>query len=355
MKKIIFILTISLLLFSCSSEKKEDKKNVKDQTKIEESQSSDTQNTSISAEDNESTNTVQNSSELYTLTYKFPKNKELKYLVTQTSDTKVNAETKDSTNTVSKKRVLTNNVKVVMVDVNKDKSYDLDITVEDFNLDFNVNGETKNYSSQNIPAKRKDKRNIDYHIALLNNKFSVTLSNKGKILLIAETDDIVEELLRINSKGQTIEAVDKAPYSERLIDNVLLPFTKNIFKKLPINPVTPDSVWHERFSQRIGQFILDNSFDFQIAGILDDNVVKIKIGVTSKIIKEIDQFADSTQVFTMKPQFKGNGSIYFDYEKGIVKNIHLETTHEYEFKDLGAEAKPLVHYLIKDILDVKLK
>ena len=181
------------------------------------------------------------------------------------------------------------------------------------------------------------------------------MSNKGKILLIAQTEDIVEELLKINSKGQTIEVVDKTPYSERLIDNVLLPFSKSIFRKLPINPVTSDSVWHEGFTQRIGQFVLANSYDYKIESILDDNILKIKIGVSSKIMKEIGQFADSTQSFIMKPEFKGNGYMYFDYDKGIITQIHLETTHEYEFKDLGAEAKPTVHYLITDILDVKKK
>ncbi|NOX19408.1 MAG: hypothetical protein GXO87_14160, partial [Chlorobi bacterium] len=272
MKNLIYVLMISLFLFSCSSDKKENKTKFKDQIKTEENQTtedSQVQNNSVTSENNEAVNVLQNGEKLYNLFYKFPENKELKYVVTQSSDTQIRAKQKDSTETVSKKRSLTNNVKIKLTEIRKDKTYLFGITVEDFNLDFDVNGETKNYSSENIPEKRTEKKKIDYHIALLNNEFSVSMTNKGKILLIARTDDIVEELLKINSKGQTIEAVDKAPYSEKIIDNVLLPFTKNIFRKLPINPVSADSVWHEKFNQRIGQFILDNSYDYQIEKVLD--------------------------------------------------------------------------------------
>jgi outer membrane lipoprotein-sorting protein len=323
-KKLLVLVFISLVFFSCGEKNNKEENALNDKEKYS-FDSSDVK-----------TEGVDNSGKPFLIEYKFKKGDKYTYRLTTISDNtqKIKVDT-----TITS---LVNQEIVYLLDMNikeadADGNYDAELLISSLKLDAKANGQSFSFEAGKDKDTTKIKQFGEFE-ALYKNPFNVRFSKKGELLEVYKADKILDKFLEIRGAKDTISAEEKSYVRQDLINSVLNPLVTQVIRKVPDKEVYKDSTWEmpqRPFPLMVYQINYINKYKLEsVEKLKDDRIAVIDANISFTYTGNPKVKQGNVSYDFDKPKSQAGGKIFFDVDKGIqIKsrtNSRLEITYSME-------------------------
>lgn len=223
-------------------------------------------------------------------------------------------------------------IRAKVLEVESDGVSEIEFNFNSIKLTADANGKKYTYiSGAKLDSLDKD-RYIEYE-ALVNNPFTVRLDKSGDILDIFRADKIVNKLLELRNMKDSVSADDKKLLQQDMVEGALKPMVAQVFRKFPTNDVSKDSSWTNVMPEaNLQLFTLKSIQNFKITGFEKfngENLAVIVADVSANY--KISEQAKQNKVDVKNPDYRADGKVYFNLNKGLIQKSITSTSMKIQF------------------------
>lgn len=264
----------------------------------------------------------------YHLKYKLVKGKEYNYKITSISDQTESVSDKDSTSTNNVRQNATYTLNLKFDNLDDDSIYSINCKISAIKVDFYINGVKETYQSGVTPDSLIKSRYAEYD-ALVNNDFSIRVSELGDISEISRIDKMTNKFLKLKGITDSVTPEQKDQLRMQITEGIIRPIISQVFREVPTKAVGIDSTWSIRQpSTQILAFEAQNTINYDLKKIEMGNGSKLAL-VSASMTTEFKGKSDVTQhgvrYHFNKPETQGSGEIYLNLNDGMVQNSKTST------------------------------
>lgn len=286
--------------------------------------------------------------ETVNLLYKLEKGDKFRYRLTTEQTANESIQSDSSISSISKQTVAYE-FNFVVIDVDAEKTSELEVTISSVKLNANINGEEIKYDAGNSANTAEDKLRFMEYSVIHNIPFRARLTQYGEILEVTRLDKMVEKLNSLQPQQQNLTADQKVQIAQSLADAAIRPITQLVFRELPQKPIAKDSTWDRRYPGQMSVFKIENIAVFTINDIVivnSDKAAKITadLSITWEGEKKGEQ--NGMKYNFNDPIIKGDGNILFNIDEGLLIRGETSTTIEMV---VNIEAKDAAQKTVKTI------
>lgn len=308
MKKIVFLLLISLFAFGCGDKNSKNPAQKNPQGEL---------STSV---DNAPPKEI-------ALNYSLQKNQHLSYKVTSVSNS-TQSIIADTTMSQNMKQTVTYLLDMDIKDVDAEKIMEIQINLKSVAISAEANGQKVSYQSGKLKSPAEKKRFAQYE-AFVNNPFVLRINPKGEIQEISRVDRIVNKFLEIQGIKDSVSQMQRKQMQTSIAEGELRPLIQQVFRSLPGKNVGKDSLWNFSSPARLGVFEVENIAKFRLNGfekLGEERLAVIDAGLDI-VPKGKTKYTERGINYNFKkPEATGNGRIYFNVSKGCIQRSKTSTT-----------------------------
>lgn len=313
MKNLISLLVIILFIFGCGNKKENKTVGQKDKYAFD---SSDVK-----------ASPIENPNQNFFVRYNFEKNKNYRYRITTLSNDIQTIKT-DSTMTQVVHQSIIYLMDVELKNVEKDSTLEFSCKFNSIKLNADVNGNKFNYQSGVTPDSINREKYADYE-ALINNPFSVRVSNLGNILEVFRADKIVSKFIEMKGMKDSLTTAQKESVRQSIIDAGLKPLLLLVFRKIPSQSVAKDSSWSvQQPESQLMVYKISTTTNYKVSNLEKlngDKLATIDANANIKVTGN-DKVTNRGVTYTFKkPESTASGKIFFNLTKGLVQKARTHT------------------------------
>jgi len=272
---------------------------------------------------------LQNPNRPFSLKYKFEKGKKYKYSLTTDQSENVQLQRPDTTvqNNVIQK--ITYFIDFSVDGIDKNNTAELTCNFTSVKLDADANGNKFKYESGKTKTAEERKTFSQYE-AIINNPFSLRISQFGEIIELFRYEQIIEKFIDITETRDSMNAKRKEDLRLSLTEATLKPLLSQIFRKFPEKQVAKDSTWSvEQEPIPLPPQTIKNTTYFKITSMQKQNMDTLA-AIDGEMRTEItgNQTLNNRglQYFFDKPRASGSGKIYFNVSQGRIQSSRTSTS-----------------------------
>lgn len=323
MKKIIFLLLLSFVFFSCGEKKNNTPET--DKTK--------SNNSLTMVKDNTPPGNI-------SLNYQLKKGQHIAYQLVNKSSTSRTV-IADSTNTQKAEQNVTYKIDMDVLDVDNNVM-DIKINISSIKADINMDGQKLSYQSGNNLDESTKMRFADFE-TLVNTPFNISLASDGEINEFYKVDKVINKFLNFRRVPKdSITENMKKQVQFNIVEGALRPLLSQIFRKLPDKKLSLDSSWTNIYSSQLPPFEMKNTAKFKLIDfqkLENDRLAVIDAGLQTTS-KGKNKFTNRGINYNVKnPESTGNGKIYFNLSKGLLQQSNTNTSIKIT-TDISAPTSP---------------
>ncbi|MDP3829655.1 MAG: DUF6263 family protein [Ignavibacteriaceae bacterium] len=320
MKKLSIIFLFTILIFMGCGDNKETQNNTPEQD-VTTFDSTEIKTSSVDA------STVG----LVKLNYQLKKGNTYNFRLTSIADDNQ----KITADTVMEQKVVQTITYLINSKVNEveaDGVMEVEFNFKSVKLTADANGKKYSYKSGTVLDSTDKDRYLEYE-ALVNNPFTVRLDSNGDILDVFRADKIVNKLLELRNMKDSVSAEDKKLLQQDMVEGALKPMVAQVFRKFPSTEVGKDSTWKNVLPEaNLQLFTLQTIQNFKLGSFENfngDNLAVITADVTANY--KISPQAKQNKVDVKNPEYRADGKIYFNLNKGLIQKSITTTSMKIQF------------------------
>ncbi|MDP2302707.1 MAG: DUF6263 family protein [Ignavibacteria bacterium] len=320
MKKLSIIFLFTILIFMGCGDNKETQNNTTEQD-VTTFDSTEIKTSSVDA------STVG----LVKLNYQLKKGNTYNFRLTSIADDNQ----KITADTVMEQKVVQTITYLINSKVNEveaDGVMEVEFNFKSVKLTADANGKKYSYKSGTVLDSTDKDRYLEYE-ALVNNPFTVRLDSNGDILDVFRADKIVNKLLELRNMKDSVSAEDKKLLQQDMVEGALKPMVAQVFRKFPSTEVGKDSTWKNVLPEaNLQLFTLQTIQNFKLGSFENfngDNLAVITADVTANY--KISPQAKQNKVDVKNPEYRADGKIYFNLNKGLIQKSITTTSMKIQF------------------------
>lgn len=314
-KNLIYLVLISIFLFSCSNEKKE-KTDTNDNIKID-------NNISLAQNQN--------------LIYKFSEGDQINFKLTTFSNNSQFIQS-DSSFETSMTQSISYLVDLNVNELEKNGDFNIDVNIKEISISGNLSGMPFSYnSSDNLPDKEKQQF-MEYDI-LANAPYKIKLSAKGDILEVSNVEKIASRLLDAQGKS-SVSINERLGTIRNIKEGAVKPLTQQMFRILPKQKVNIDSSWSFDYTTPLALFQITNKAIFKVKSFekfASDTLAKIDASLEMEFNGNNRTVQNGIEYTFSEPKVSGQGYIDFNISKGFVQKSETSTKMEISMMMTGKD------------------
>ncbi len=270
----------------------------------------------------------------YNLAYNFKEGDTFKYRLSTISKSirDVVVDTAFTNNLVQN---ITRVVEIKTLKVNDDSTAELQCTLTSASIDADMNGQKVTYRSGQKLDSLEVRRFYEFE-SILNNPFVIKVNNRGKLLGVTDTGNILDKMIEISGIVDTLSAADKQMMKENIKQNLIIPLMTQVIREFPGKTIELGTSWDKQLPpSKFMVFTLNytNHFkvdDFQKFG--DDLIAVINGNTTTEIEGETKLSNKGINYEFTKPVSTASGKIFFNLDRGLVQKSKTKTHLEISYK-----------------------
>ncbi|MCX7797391.1 MAG: DUF6263 family protein [Melioribacter sp.] len=272
------------------------------------------------------------------LRYKFEKGDKFKYKLTTitTSQESVQA---DSLMQSKSNQTTTYIFDIEVVDVDENKTAELDITISSLQLNANINGQKINFDS-NKKLTEEDKQKFAEYVTIHNTPFRARVNETGEVIEVFRLDKMIDKINSLQQQKQNLSAEQKSQLAKNLGDMFIRPITQLIFRELPHKSLAKDSTWQKNYPGQLSVFKVDNIITYKVEDFVkvnDNKAAKLSANLSCTWTGNKKGEDNGIKYSFSDPKISGSGNILFNIDKGLLIRAEtvtsVELTANIELKD----------------------
>jgi hypothetical protein len=265
----------------------------------------------------------------FDLSYKFSKGDKFKYKLTTITTSEESIQT-DSTMHAKSVQTDAYVMEFEVIDVDADKIAEMNVNFTTMKVDADANGQKISFDASKNPGKEDQQKFWQYYIQY-QVPFRARINSKGEVIEVSRLDKMIDRMNSLQPQKRELSAPEKVKLSQELGESVIRPLTQLVFRELPQKQMSKDSSWQKVYPSQLSVFKIMNTAEYKIENLTKvdgDNIINIGVSLNINWQGEKKGQQQGIKFDFDDPKVSGNGSVTFNYDKGLVNKSETSTTVE---------------------------
>ncbi|WP_337864960.1 DUF6263 family protein [Ignavibacterium sp.] len=268
----------------------------------------------------------------FQLSYNFVKGEKVRYRLSTISDN-MQTLTSDTSITMKLHQEVIYVFDLTPKEIDKDGIIEADINILGVKLSADVNGEKFEFEAGKSTDSAQTVRFAEF-LALWNNPFSIRFNKSGEVLEVFRADKIANKFINLR-RADTLDTQTKNDIKDQMVAGVLKPMVLQVIRKMPEQKLAKDSTWSIQqppISLMVFQINYTNKYKIKsLEKLNEDRLAVIDAGMDYNITGN-NRFEERGVVYNFKkPVSTGEGTIYFNIDKGRIQKSKTKSYTETSF------------------------
>lgn len=271
-------------------------------------------------------------SSAFQLAYNFSKGEKIRYRLSTISD---NMQTLTTDTSI----IMKLHQEVVYIfdflpkEIDQDGVVEADINILGVKLSADVNGEKFEFEAGKSMDSTQMVRFAEF-LALWKNPFSIRFNKAGEVLEVFRADKIANKFFNLRN-ADTVDTQTKNMVKDDMVASVLKPLVLQVIRKMPEQKLAKDSTWsipQPPIPVMVFQLSFTNNYKIkQLEKLGDSRLAVIEAGMDYNVTGN-NRVEERGVVYNFKkPISKGEGTIYFNIDKGRIQKSKTKSYTETSF------------------------
>lgn len=209
-----------------------------------------------------------------------------------------------------------------VISANKDSLNEIKVNISQIDMTGNMNGRRLEYHSGKANSKEIKSMFGEYEI-LLNSPFRVYFGPDGAIVKVSDIDKIINNLTKASGREVNLSDTEKKSLSNQVSESILTPVCQQVFRRIPNKMMEINSTWEIKQESALATFQVTNTATYTLKKInlVDgDTLIYISASLIGKARGQNTMKDENAAYFFHQPKITGHGEIIYNLSKGIFQS-----------------------------------